>query len=96
MVIFNQFWLVLALLMSYMSRSLRMNTQYLESALQRVPNPETLVNVVSRRVRQLTQGQRPLTLTDGQMEPVDIALKEISEGKLSYEILPMDSDTTEE
>jgi DNA-directed RNA polymerase subunit omega len=63
-----------------------MNSKYLDSALQKVPSIELLINLVSRRVRQLTQGQRPLTLTDGKMEPADIALKEISEGKLSYEI----------
>lgn len=65
---------------------LRMKSKYLESALQRIPNPELLVNVVSRRVRQLAQGHRPLTQTDAKMDFAEIALKEISEGKLSYEL----------
>jgi DNA-directed RNA polymerase subunit omega len=65
-----------------------MNSKYLDSALQKVSSIELLINLVSRRVRQLTQGHRPMTATDGKMEPTDIALKEISEGKLSYEVLP--------
>lgn len=65
---------------------LRMKSKYLESAQQRIPSPELLVNLVSRRVRQLAQGHRPLTQTDARMDFAEIALKEISEGKLSYEL----------
>jgi DNA-directed RNA polymerase subunit omega len=65
-----------------------MKSQYLDAALQRVPNIEILVNIVSRRARQLTQGHRPLTQTDPKMGPGDIALKEISEGKLGFELVP--------
>ena len=65
---------------------LLMKSKYLETAQLRIPNPELLVNVVSRRVRQLAQGHRPLTQTDARMDFAEIALKEISEGKVSYEI----------
>ncbi len=64
-----------------------MNSQYLEQATQRIANHELLINVVSRRVRQLTQGSRPLIALEGHMDPADIALKEISEGKIGFEIL---------
>ena len=63
-----------------------MKTKYMDSALQRINSPELLVNIVSRRVRQLTQGHRPLTLTDPKMDFMEIALKEITEGKISYEM----------
>jgi DNA-directed RNA polymerase subunit omega len=63
-----------------------MKSKYLEPAQQRVPNPELLVNLVSRRVRQLAQGHRPITQTDARMDFSEIALKEISEGKLTYEL----------
>jgi DNA-directed RNA polymerase subunit omega len=63
----------------------RIKNTYLEPAQLRIPNPELLVNVVRLRVRQLAQGHRPLTQTDPWMEFPDIALKEISEGKLGYE-----------
>ncbi len=63
-----------------------MKSKYLDSAIAQIPGPELLINLVSRRVRQLTQGHRPMTLTDPKMDFTDIALKEISEGKIGYEI----------
>jgi DNA-directed RNA polymerase subunit omega len=63
---------------------LRIKNTFLEAALLRIPGPELLVNVVRLRVRQLAQGHRPITQTAPWMEFVDIALKEISEGKLGY------------
>ena len=64
---------------------LRIKSNYLEPAQQHIPNPELLINVVRLRVRQLVQGHRPLTQTDARMDFMEIALKEISEGKLGYE-----------
>jgi DNA-directed RNA polymerase subunit omega len=64
-----------------------MNTSYLEGAKERIPNIPLLINVVSRRVRQLNQGQRPLVKPDTpNMPKMDIVLKEIAEGKLTAEI----------
>jgi DNA-directed RNA polymerase subunit omega len=64
-----------------------MNMSYLDSAKDRVQNIPLLINMVSRRVRQLNQGQRPLLKPDSpRMSNMDIALKEISEGKLTAEI----------
>ena len=65
---------------------LRIKINYLEPAQLRIPGPELLINVVRRRVRQLVQGHRPITQTDARIDFSDIALKEISEGKLSYEL----------
>ena len=64
-----------------------MKSKYLDAALLRVSNPELLVNIVSKRVRQLASGHRPLIQTDPKMDNSDIALKEISEGKLGFELL---------
>ncbi len=74
---------------------LRMKSKFMEPAQQRIPNPELLINLVSRRVRQLAQGHRPLTLTDARMDFSEIALKEISEGKLGYEF-PTDAEVLPE
>jgi len=63
-----------------------MNSLYLTQALQIVKNPNILVNMVSQRVRQLGQGHRALVATDSRMSYMDIALKEIAESKLSYEM----------
>lgn len=54
----------------------------LDKARETVANDKTLVNLVSRRVRQLNASSRPLVEVDPGMGFIDIALKEIAEGKL--------------
>src|SRR5947209_14869107 len=72
-------------------RSLRhMTTQLLQEAAQVIPNQQLLINVVSKRVRQLGLGHRPLVETTPRMSLTDIALKEIIAGKLTYEALEAD------
>ena len=52
-----------------------------------MPNVPLLINVVSRRVRQLNSGHRPLVKPDAaNMSNLDLALKEVAEGKLSVEL----------
>ncbi len=64
-----------------------MNIDYLEKAKERIPNIPLLINLVSKRVRQLNNGQRPLTKRDNpKMSNSDVALKEIAEGKLTGEM----------
>ena len=64
-----------------------MNAMYLEKAKERMPNIPLLVNVISKRVRQLNAGQRPLIKPDTpDMDHLDLALKEVAEGKLSAEL----------
>ena len=60
-----------------------MNSNLLIAASKVIPLTELLVNVVSRRVRQLNQGHRPLVATPPGMGIADIALTEIIEGKLT-------------
>src|SRR5437588_3356914 len=74
-------------------RSLRhMTTQLLHEAAQVIPNQQLLINVVSKRVRQLGLGHRPMVETTPRMSLTDIALKEIIAGKLTYEELHESSD----
>src|SRR6202048_84729 len=66
-------------------RSLRhMTTQPLQEAAQVIPNQQLLINVVSKRVRQLGLGHRPMVETTPRMSLTDIALKEIIAGKLAF------------
>jgi len=60
-----------------------MNSNLLAAAAKVIPLTELLVNVVSRRVRQLNQGHRPLVAAPPGMGIADIALTEIIEGKLT-------------
>ena len=74
-------------------RSLRhMTTQLLQEAAQVIPNQQLLINVVSKRVRQLGLGHRPMVETTPRMSLTDIALKEIIAGKLTFEPLEGSSD----
>ena len=74
-------------------RSLRhMTTQLLSEAAQVIPNQQLLINVVSKRVRQLGLGHRPLVETTPRMSLTDIALTEIIAGKLTYDSLEGSSD----
>lgn len=64
-----------------------MREEYLRQANKVIKDPNILVNIVSRRVRQLQhEGMQPLVDTLEKLEPEDVALREIIEGKLSYEL----------
>jgi DNA-directed RNA polymerase subunit omega len=70
-------------------RSLRnMTSQLLQDAAKVIPNQQLLINVVSRRVRQLGLGHRPLVEATPRSSLTDIALREIIAGKLTYELAP--------
>ena len=62
-----------------------MRDEYLKEAQQIVNDPNTLINMVSRRSKQLRHGSKPLVESLEKLEPEDIALKEIIEGKISYQ-----------
>jgi DNA-directed RNA polymerase subunit omega len=59
--------------------------ELVEAALKNVENPQILINMISRRVRQLGQGFRPLIPVNPNMTFMDVALKEIADDKLGYE-----------
>ena len=63
-----------------------MRDDYLQAAREVIPDPYTLVNVVSRRVKQLRRGSRPLVESLEKLLLEDIALREIAEGKISFEL----------
>jgi DNA-directed RNA polymerase subunit omega len=67
-----------------------LNAELLKKALEQVGNPNILVNLVSRRVRQLSAGggslSRPLISETAGMGAADIALTELTEGKLGWEM----------
>ena len=67
-----------------------LNAELAKKALEKVGNPNVLVNLVSRRVRQLTSGAgalgRPLVSDVGNLGSADIALLEIIEEKMGFEM----------
>lgn len=62
-----------------------MNPELLKKALEKIGNPNVLVNLISRRVRQLNYGERPLVTEIGVLGAADIALREVIEEKMGWE-----------
>jgi DNA-directed RNA polymerase subunit omega len=67
-----------------------MNATLVKQALEKVLNPNVLVNLISRRVRQLNSSggsiSRPLVNDVANLGAADIALHEIIEGKMGFEM----------
>ena len=67
-----------------------MNAELVKQALAKVLNANVLINMVSRRVRQLNAGgggtSRPLVANVENLGLADIALREIIEDKMGFEM----------
>ena len=67
-----------------------MNAELCKRAIEKVGNPNILINIVSRRVRQLNSGagglSRPLIADAGTLGAADIALRELLEDKIGYDV----------
>ena len=61
-----------------------MQSSLLEEASKIVPDQQKLINIVSKRVRQLSQGHRPLVPVMPRMVYSDISLQELIDGKLTF------------
>jgi len=66
------------------------NAELVKKALEKVGNPNVLVNLISRRVRQLNAGGgglgRPLFEAPASMGLGDIALREIIDEKVGWDL----------
>ena len=63
-----------------------MRDDYIKEALKSIQDPNILINVVSRRVKQLRRGNRPLVESLEKLSPEDVALREVIEGKISFDL----------
>jgi len=76
-----------------------MNSELCNQALEKVGNANVLVNIISRRVRQLNagggMGSRPLVADWATMGIADIALSELIEDKMGYELLTPEKESAE-
>ena len=66
-----------------------MNIVYIEAAAKVVPNKQQLVNMVSKRVRELSTGSRPRVEVTLQMGLADVALAEVAAGKLGMDFFDL-------
>jgi len=62
-----------------------MRDDYLKEAHKVIPDSNLLINVVSRRVKQLRRGSRALVESLEKLSPEDIALRDIIEGKITFQ-----------
>ena len=67
-----------------------MNAELCKKALEKVGNANVLINLVSRRVRQLNSGggglNRPLVADAVNLGAADVALREILEEKIGWDL----------
>lgn len=63
-----------------------MKEEFIRDAQKVIPDPNILINMVSRRVKQLKFGQKPLVESFERLSPEETALKEIIDGKITYEL----------
>jgi DNA-directed RNA polymerase subunit omega len=70
-----------------------MREEYLKAAQKIVDDPNILVNIVSRRVKQLKFGGAPMVESLEKLTPEDIALREIIEGKLKWQVEDVNKPT---
>lgn len=64
-----------------------MNDEYLKLAVEKIADKDILVNLASRRAKELARGSHPVVAIDRKDRGnyLDIALREIGEGKITYE-----------
>ena len=64
-----------------------MDAKLLKAAHEKIPSVPVLVNLISKRERELINGAKPLIKPDSlDVDKCDIALQEVAEGKLVAEI----------
>ena len=75
-----------------------MNAELTKKALEKVGNPNILINLISRRVRQLNTGgnsSRPLIAETAGMGAADVALTELIDEKMGWTVLESEDQRSE-
>ena len=70
-----------------------MRDDYLQAAQLVITDPMILINVISRRAKQLKSGYKPLIESLERLSAEDLALRKVMEGKITYQF---DEDTSGE
>lgn len=69
-----------------------MRDDYLKEAQKKIQDPNILINVVSKRVKQLKNGYRPTVASLEKLELEDIALLEVIKGNLAFELYQQNAE----
>ena len=70
-----------------------MRDEYLQEARKKITDPNILINLVSKRVKQLRSGANPLIESLEKLALEDIALREIIEDRITWEFAPEEPTT---
>ena len=65
---------------------------YLKEAQKKISDPNILINVVSRRVKQLKNGAKPTVVSLEKLDLEDVALLEVVRGNITYELYNSDPE----
>lgn len=71
---------------SNLSGEITLRDDYLQAAQEVITDPMILINVVSRRAKQLKSGYKPLIESLERLSAEDMALREVMEGKITYQL----------
>ena len=63
-----------------------MREDYLREAQKKISDPNILINVVSKRVKQLKNGAKPTVASLEKLDLEDVALLEVIRGNITYEL----------
>ena len=69
-----------------------MNIVNIEAASKIVPNKQQLINMVSKRVRELSAGSRPMVEVDLTMGLSEVALAVVAAGKLGMDFFTLSEE----
>ena len=65
-----------------------MNEDYLKRALELVKDKKILITVAGKRANEISKGSKLYVRPQTNDKPLDIALLEIAEGKIKWELKP--------
>ncbi len=77
---------------SNLSGEFTLRDDYLQAAQEVITDPMILINVISRRAKQLKSGYKPLIESLERLSAEDMALREVMEGKITYQLAESDED----
>ena len=83
-------YLALFFQLQHNKRNITLRDDYLKEAQKKITDPVILINVVSRRAKQLKSGFKPLIESLERLSAEDMALREIMEGKITYQLAEVD------
>ena len=78
--------------LQHCQRNITLRDDYLKEAQKKITDPMILINVISRRAKQLKSGYKPLIESLERLSAEDMALREVMEGKITHQLAEVDDE----